>query len=284
MRYFSLQLVLCLSILVSCNPFSSNIEADAIARVNDNFLYKDALIGLVPDNASKTDSMLIVNSYINRWASELLIMDKALINLPEKQHKTFNNLVDQYKTDLYTKAYLDALVERSVDTTILDQEAERVYIANKESFKLNDELVQFRYISLPQNALNIEATTERFRRFNTKDKVHLDSISLQFISYSLNDSIWIRLADVLQKVPVLNGQNKNQLLKKSNFIRLKDSLNLYLMQTNNVLLRNDYAPLEYVKATINQIIINKRKLELIRQIEKDITKDAIKNKQFEVYK
>ena len=35
--------------------------------------------------------------------------------------------------------------------------------------------------------------------------------------------------------------------------------------------------------TIKQIVINKRKLELVRQLEKDITKDAIKNKQFEIY-
>ena len=55
------------------------------------------------------------------------------------------------------------------------------------------------------------------------------------------------------------------------------------MQINDVLLRNDAAPLEYVKPTIRQIVINKRKLELIKQLEKDITKDAIKNKQFEIY-
>ena len=35
--------------------------------------------------------------------------------------------------------------------------------------------------------------------------------------------------------------------------------------------------------TIRQIVINKRKLEFIKQLEKDITKDAIKNKQFEIF-
>jgi hypothetical protein len=38
-----------------------------------------------------------------------------------------------------------------------------------------------------------------------------------------------------------------------------------------------------VNSTIKQIVINKRKLELIKQLKKDITKDAIKNKQFEIY-
>ncbi len=55
------------------------------------------------------------------------------------------------------------------------------------------------------------------------------------------------------------------------------------MQINDVLGRNEIAPLEYVMPTIKQIVINKRKLEFIKQLEKDITKDAIKNGQFEIY-
>lgn len=55
------------------------------------------------------------------------------------------------------------------------------------------------------------------------------------------------------------------------------------MQIEDVLNQNDLAPQVYVKPTIKQIVINKRKLELIKQLEKDITKDAIKNKQFEIY-
>jgi len=55
------------------------------------------------------------------------------------------------------------------------------------------------------------------------------------------------------------------------------------MQINEVLLRNETEPIEYVMPTIKQIVINKRKLEFIKQLEKDITKDAIKNKQFELF-
>ena len=124
---------------------------------------------------------------------------------------------------------------------------------------------------------------KRFKRFDEKDKRLLDSVAVQFQSYSLNDSIWVKASQVVEKIPVLNADNKKELLKKSNFIQLKDSLGLYLIQINEVLQLNDYAPLEYVKPTVNQIVINRRKLELIKQFEKDITKDAIKNNQFEIY-
>ncbi len=112
--------------------------------------------------------------------------------------------------------------------------------------------------------------------------IHI-SVSLQFKSFSLKDSAWIKLNDVVSKLPVINTDNKKDLLKKSNFLQRKDSINLYLMQVNNVRLRNNYAPLDYVKASIRKIVINKRKLELIKQLEKEIIKDAIKNNEFEIY-
>ena len=279
-----LYIILLAVIIYGCDRFNSDKIDDAVARVNDSYLHKEDLKHIIPNNVSKVDSTLLANNYINNWASNLLLMDKALLNLPEKQQESFNSLVKQYENDLYTKAYLEALVKRSIDTTVSKVETDTIYQRNKESFKLNDELLKLRYINLPQNAVNLQGIKSKFKKFEKNDKVFLDSIAVQFRSYSLNDSVWVRASQVIEKIPVANQSNKNQLLKKSNFVQLKDSLNLYLIQINDVLLRGDYAPLDYVKPTVIQIINNKRKLELIKEIENEITKDAIKNKQFEIYK
>ncbi|WP_343799769.1 peptidyl-prolyl cis-trans isomerase [Gaetbulibacter jejuensis] len=269
--------------VLSCDFFKKTEDRTPIARVNETYLYEEDIKDLVAEGTSVEDSTLLVNNYITRWATQLLLVEGAERNLPETTQNNFNKLVSQYKKDLFTKAYLDALVKKNIDTTVSQSEADTVYSKNKETFKLNEELVKFRYINIPQNAINLDDIEKRFKRFDTNDKRYLDSISVQFKSYSLNDSVWVKTSQVIEKVPVLNAENKKELLKKSNFLQLKDSLHLYLMQINDVLLQNDYAPLEYVKPTINQIIINKRKLELIKQLEKDITKDAIKNNQFEIF-
>jgi hypothetical protein len=255
-----------------------------LARVDNDYLYQEDIEGLVAQGTPSNDSLQIVNSFINRWATQQLLLDGAERNLSEEKQVDFNKLVEQYKNDLYTKAYLEALVKKSIDTSVTIAQAQAVYEANQETFKLNEELVKFRYINIPQNAINEDDIKKRFKRFNSQDKRFLDSISVQFKSYSLNDSIWIKASQITEKIKVLNSENKKELLKKSNFVQLKDSLDLYLMQIEDVLFQNDLAPLEYVKPTIKQIVINKRKLELIKQLEKDITKDAIKNKQFEIYK
>ena len=268
---------------LSCDFFKKTDDRVPVARVNDNYLYEEDIEALVSEGTSQADSTLIINNFITRWATQLLLVDGAERNLSDKKQEAFDKLVNQYRTDLFSKAYLDALVKRKIDSAVSNADATMVYETNRETFKLNEELLKFRYINMSQNTIDKEDIEERFKRFDQEDRRYLDSISVQFNSYSLNDSIWIKVSQIVEKVPVINGENKKELLKKSNFVQLKDSINLYLMQINDVLLPNDYAPMEYVRPTINQIILNKRKLELIKQLEKDITKDAIKNNQFEIY-
>ena len=282
MKNFLYICCLCL-FLASCDFFKASDGLDPIARVNENYLYKEDIKDVVPKGTAKEDSTLMVNAYIDRWARRLLLMDGALVNLSEHKQNEFSKLVEQYKNDLYTKAYLEGLVKKNIDSIVSRETAQLFYDENKESFKLNDNLIQFRYISLPLNPINLDTIKKRFQRFSYKDKVYLDSISVQFRSYSLNDSLWLKLSRVTEKIPILNNSNKNELLKKTNFLQLKDSLNLYLMLVNDVRLQNDYAPLDYVNSSIKKIVINKRKLELIKQLENDITKDAIKQNKFQTY-
>lgn len=277
-------ILLLVTLVQSCNLFNdSETQNNIVARVNDSYLYTTDIENIIPNDASKEDSILIVNTYINRWASQRLLMDGALVNLSETKQNEFEKLVNQYKTDLYTNAYLEGLVKKNIDSSVTKQEAKTFYNINKESFKLNDDIIQFRYICLPKNNINIDTISKCLKRFETEDKNYLDSISIQYKSYTLNDSIWVKLSQVINKIPKINTENKDELLKKSNFLQLKDSLNLYLMTVKDVRLYNDYAPLDYVKPSIEQIVINKRKLELIKQLENDITKDAIKNNQFQIY-
>ncbi|WP_100609938.1 peptidylprolyl isomerase [Confluentibacter lentus] len=277
------KIIIIFVLVTSCNFFKKVDDRVAVARVNDAYLYYDDIKNLVSEGTSKEDSILLVQNFINKWATQQLFMDGAMRNLSEEQQVAFDKLIVQYKNDLYTKAYMEALVKRSIDTNVTRAEAEVYYNLNKEVFKLNEDLLKFRYIHVDENIINYKNIEQKFKRFNLKDRKELDSLSIQFKSYSLKDSIWVKASQVVDKIPVITPENREQLLKKSNFIELKDSLGVYLMQINDVLLRNDMAPLEYVKPTIDQIVINKRKLEIIRELEKDITKDAIKNKQFEIY-
>jgi|TARA_R100001198_G_C5239361_1_gene216697 hypothetical protein len=270
-------------LLQSCDFFKETDDRKAIARVNDTYLYEEDIQSLLKEGMSSQDSAVVVTNFINRWATEQLLVSGAKRNLTEAKQEAFNKLAMEYKNDLYSKAYLEALVAKNIDTVVSIEEMEAYYNDNKQVFVLNEDLIKLRYINIDENRLDLKDVETKFKRFNETDKKELDSISIQFKSFSLKDSVWVKADQVVDKIPPITSENRNELLKKSNFIQLKDSLGLYLVHINDVLLRNSTAPLEYVKPTIDKIVINKRKLELIRELEKDITKDAIKNKKFEIY-
>ncbi|AFL79818.1 hypothetical protein Aeqsu_0304 [Aequorivita sublithincola DSM 14238] len=281
-KYF-LYIIVCCSVFISCDYFKQETTQDAIARVNNNYLYTSDIAKLISENTSPEDSTLIVNNYINRWATQQLLIDQAKINLTPDKLEQFDKLVQEYKTDLLTDAYKNVIVGKQIDSVISDQEYQTYYNDNKENFKQRDLLVKLRYVQIPLNYEGLSPLKEKLNRYNEKDRKSLNSQNYQFISSNFNDSVWVKKDVLLNALPVLKGSNE-QVLKKSNFAQLQDSLGVYLVKIENVLNPNDTAPFSYVKPTLKQIILNKRKLELIKKLETDITKDAIETNNFEIYK
>ena len=283
-KVFKTILIVLVAILViSCDLFKSQDNRKVIVRVNNSYLYEEDINSLVGEGISAEDSAIIVNSYINRWATQQLLIDRAKLNLPEARQKEFNELVENYKNELYTNAYTEAIVSKEMDSVFADTLISNYYEEHKENFKLGQDLVKLRYINLEANNTNFDKIKDWFIRFNDKDKVKLQENALQFKNYSFNDSVWIKTATVYDKVTPLSVEDRAKLLRKDNYIELKDSIETYLIYVNDALKKNDQAPLEYAKPTVEQILLNKQKLELVKQLEKDITKDAIKNNQFEIY-
>jgi hypothetical protein len=274
--------ILSLITLSSCEYFKQDNIRIPVARVNDSYLYQKDIKNLTFDNTSKEDSTLIVTNFINRWATKQLLIDQSIINLPQEKQDAYNNLVNQYKIDLYTEAYKSSIVAKQLDSIITLKELDSFYKQNKENFKLNDNLLKIRYIHIDENFSNTKELVEKFKRFDSIDKNELTKLSIKFKAFNLNDSIWIKNDLLIRVLPVLK-QNNIQVLKKTNFTQLQDSLGVYLVKIEAVLKTNDIAPLSYVKPTIEQIVINKRKQEILKKIEKEITIDAIKNKNFELF-
>lgn len=284
MNHFNKILFLLFFGFSACDLPVVKTKKEPLARVNDALLFKDAIDFSFINGSTESDSILFVQNIINDWATTQLLIDGAILNLNEQTQVDFEQLVQQYKSDLYTSSYVEALVSQNLDTLVSIEQLQEVYVANKQLFVLRDDLLKLRYININASISNLNEIKKRFKRFNFDDKIRLDSISIQFNSFYLKDSIWIKSEQVISKIkPLELGFNK-VLLKKPNFIQLKDSLGLYLMLISEVLERGKPAPIEYVSPTLKQIVINNRKLKLIKKLKSDIVNDAIKNKNFEIYK
>tara|TARA_R110002049_G_scaffold24588_15_gene87014 strand:- start:2318 stop:3163 length:846 start_codon:yes stop_codon:yes gene_type:complete len=273
----------CIFIFSSCDYLSvlekEEQTSEVVAVVNSEKLFKEDLKGILPNNFSKEDSLIIVNSYIQDWAIKKLLLKEAANNNSSESLENINKLVQDYKESLLINNYKEQLINQKLDTLISDQEIEEYYLANNENFKLNEVLVKTKYLYFNHTLRDEKEVIKLFKSDNIEDAEELERQQLSFKMYQLNDSVWTELDKVLLKLPF----SKENLLKKSKFIQKQDSLGLYLVAIKDVLNRNDIAPLSYIEPTIKEMILHKRKIELIREIEKLIVKDATKNNNFKIY-
>ncbi len=271
-------------ILCSCNYFTPEQKPQSIARVGKNYLYKRDIATLVPAGTSKEDSILLVRDFIDRWASQKLLIDAAERNLSDSKKREYNALIKQYKVDLYTRAYIEEVVKNTVDTLVNEEELKKYYDENKENFKTNGTLVRLRFINLSKDNPRFETIRSKFFDYNKKDKKFWSTYALQFKSFALNDSVWVDMSQVYEKLPVINPVNRDEVIRAGKKAQIQDKDDVYLIKITNVIDKNQISPFEFIKPTLKEVILNKRKLELIKKFEKDITNDAIKNNDYEVYK
>ncbi|WP_247656717.1 peptidyl-prolyl cis-trans isomerase [Maribacter sp. MMG018] len=272
------------SIFLSCSSyFKKKEEKEPLARVGETYLYKEDVAPLITEGMSKGDSASFVANYINNWASKQLLLSKSKINLPEEKLREFDALVDAYRTDLYTRAYKEALVSQGADSVVTESQLQKFYEEQKENFKLKERIVRIRFIELPTNFLNREEVTKRLKSFENEDLVYLDSIGVQFKKLNFNDSIWVSSSRIFEEIPPITFDNQDRYLKKSQFFELEDSIGVYLGKIEEVKEVNDIAPLSYIAPTIKQVLLSRRKMDYLRKLETEIIDEAIKKKEFEVF-
>ena len=279
MRYAFLLLIL---LTFSCQL--KEVSSDKIvARVNSDNLYASEVNDHIRGNLSSADSASMAKNYINTWVLEKLLLEKAVFNLNPSQQASLENLIRQYRNDLFIKTYQEEWLKSRMDTLVTPQEIEIYYNENKQNFKLHQDLIRGRYVQLPLANFNKASVSRALRRFNESDRNYLDSISLQFNSAYLNDSIWFRPQAFFNRINRSSPKDYERYLKSKRFFEIEDSIDLYLVFVEEVRRRNEIAPLSNVTPTLKQILLNKRKLETMRQFDNDILEEAIKNKTLEIY-
>jgi hypothetical protein len=250
-----------------------------IASVHNNNLYTEDIKLLIPKNIEKNDSLVFTRSIINSWAVKQLLLKKAEDNNTQNDNSEINNLVKDYRQALLINGYKERLIKQQLDTLIEQQEIIDYYKLNSKNFRLNEELIKTRYLHFSNDLIDRKEVVKSFKKGTIEDLEELEIKQLTFKQIMLNDSVWTPLENVLLKIPF----SRINLLKKTKLLQKEDSLGLYLVTIKDVLLRNQIAPLSYIKLTIKQMILHQRKLQLIRDLEKIILKDAIQNKSYKIH-
>ena len=267
-------------LLSSCNELTSIKNDKLVSRVGENYLYESE----IPDFSFYEDSLIRKKVFIDSWARENILFDLSLVNLDQKSIINLDELIERYKRDLYINYYKDILINSMVDSIISDSEIDEYYDKNLNKFKLNEDLIKFRFVKIPLDNINMNKIRNGLIRFSSFDKNLIDSLSFQLASYNLNDSLWITKRDFFNQVDFVNYENQKKYVKKGQLISKRDSMYVNLLFIDDILQANSVAPRSYLSDRIKSTIYNNRKILLIRELNKEIINDAIKSKKYELYK
>lgn len=273
--------VILLLFLLYCK-FFRNEKDRYIARVYNKYLYSSDLEDIIPKVVSKADSAEIAQRYIQNWIKQTLIINKAEQKLPPEK-MDFEKQITDYRNSLIIYEYEKEYVRKNLDTIIKPQEIKEYYEKNKENFLLKENIVKAYFIKVRNNAPEISNLWWWYKSDKREIQDKLKEYCVKYCEkYSLDNEKWIFFNDIIQEMP-LRIDNKKQYLQYNRYIEVRDTSYLYLVRIFDYKTTDSISPLSLVEQDIKNIILNKRRLDLIERMEDALYKEAMNNRAIEVY-
>ena len=270
-----------LFIIAGCDVFKKEENRPVIAKVKKYNLYLDELVAAMPSDISDEDSITYAGSFINSWATQMLLLDKAELNLPESA-KDVQSQLEEYRQSLIIYQYQKQLISQLLDTTVTNAQLEEYYNNNKQNFELQDNIARAIFVKLDKANKDVEKVRKLCRSDKEESRRELEEYCVQHAkSFHLAEQQWIPFGELLAQMPKTSYLNLNY-FSLYNFAHVQDSAAHYLLEVKEIKNKNSVSPLEFEKQNIRSILLNQRKLELIQKLEKDIFDEAVSKNEFEI--
>jgi hypothetical protein len=280
MTKYSILLVLTV-IFYSCNSNKTK-DDKPVAKVNDKTLYLSTVSDIIPKGTNKEDSLLIAESYMHQWIKKQLIISKAELNLTEED-KDVSKMIEDYRSSLIIHKYQQQLIEQKIDTLISQFEIDNYYKDYSANFILNRNILKALYIKVPIPVPNLKKIQKLYKSEKEDDWNELEDYCFQNATKFDNFSdCWIYAQELLNKLPG-KINNEDRFLRNTKYYETSDSTYHYFVKIEEFELKNKLAPLPFVKEDIKKILLNKRKIQFIKNLEESIYRDAEAKNKFKIY-
>ncbi len=266
----------------ACDKFETRKTEKPLARVGEEYLYPSDVEEIFSGKITQNDSLLLLNNFIDKWIRKQLILQKAELNLTEEQ-KDVTNQLDEYRSSLLIFKYEQSLILQKLDTAVSQTEIEEYYNANPSNFILDKNLVKALFIKLPRNVPNIDQFRRIYGSDLNEDIQQLESYCYQYATkYDFFYDMWINFTGIQSELPQTVWSPERS-LKWYKRIEQRDSTYYYFVYIRDRRLEGETAPIDYVSDNIKSIILNKRKVHFITDMENDIFNDAMSKGEFTIY-
>ncbi|MEF9931058.1 MAG: hypothetical protein RSC28_03125 [Bacteroidales bacterium] len=278
-----LLIIICAITVCSCSFFESFFRGEKVVQIGNIILYKSDVEKIVPKGISGKDSIALVKQYIDSWSTKQLMLLKAEEQLPKADKDVAEELED-YRTQLLVFRYENKYVEEKLDTLISEHEMQEYYNEHPDSFKSKNGIVKARLIKMHNSSPNLQIVRKLSGKKNVGNMEELEELAYNSAyKYSTYNNSWVDLQIVAREMGE-DVYRVRELLEKDDIVEVKDSVYTSILQVVEYIRPNNVAPLEYNTERIREIILSRRKQELLASLQKEILNDALDNKKIKIIK
>lgn len=268
-------------LIIQCS--NSEVADDKIvAQVGEKKLFQSEISKIIPEEVIDQDSVQMAGDYIRKWVKQELLINKANENLTLEQ-KNLTKEIEEYRNSLIIYKYKNELMNQQMDTIVTQRQIEQYYNANPDNFKLNNNIVKAIFIKIPNDVANPKLLKELVDDTSIEGLNTLREYGIQYAKgFDFFNNNWVDFEIVKRNIP---GEitDDRQFLSRNNQIELKDSIYYYLVSFQDYKFQNEVAPIEYVENNIKNLILNRRKIEFLKQVEENVYKEGIRQNKFKIY-
>ena len=279
--YGVIAIVFAMVVLASCSKKKQEAKI-IVAKVLDKYLYLSDIQHIFPKGVSKEDSTSLAQAYITTWVKTQLLVNKAELNLPQDQLDIEQQL-EAYRSSLLIYKYEEQMVKDKLDTVVSSDEIEQYFNQNTSNFILDENIVKALFIKVPKNAPNIENLKKWYKSDQREEIKKLDGYCYNYAAkFDYFKDGWVKFDIIKNELPKVI-ENEDEFLRTNRYIEQSDSSFLYFAYIKEKISKGSIAPLVYINFKIKDIILNKRKVKFLTDLESKIYNDAQDHSNFNIY-
>lgn len=260
--------------LSSCKPDTS--QNSVLARVGGNVLLAED-IKFIELSDNTNDSLEYIKLYVDRWVKKQLMLQKAELNISDDQ-KNIEKMVADYRASLLIYRYQQEMLHQKMDTTVNYNEMMKYYELHKSDFILDSAIVKARVVKAPLGFNQLNGLRKMIKYNDLEQIAQLENLCFQNKIFYHLTSEWLTLSSLYSIFP-----GRGDFFKYAPFHEKTDSAFVYLLYVSEFKLANDTVPFEFTTEKIKELILRKRKVKFIKDLENSIYNDGISNNLFTTY-
>ena len=274
------QLFVFLAVVLLLSSCFNNNEGRIIASVNEKDLMLEEVLEEMPIQIE--DSSFFVERYMNDWIRKQLMIYHAEINL-SSAIQNYEKQIKEYRASLLIYAYQQELINQNFDTSISLKQVTDYYNQYKDEFKLSKNIFKGRFIVVDRSAPKLINLNKWYKSNKESSLEDLNDYCQQFAKeYYLEDDRWQYFSIFNQKLPEYIIE-ESYFLENTKGVVFEDVNLRYYVFIKDYLINGSISPLEMEQEKIKNVLLNKNKIEYLKQLEDELYQNGLALKKIKIY-